>query len=212
MAQGGSGSAEPSLTAASGAFFMLHEPTRMFVLRTPALFFVAMFSTLGLIFALSCYKNTHPTNMWLLGAFTAAEAYTVGVLCASYSQAGLGLVVLQALLLTAGVFIALTAYVFVSKKDFSWLGGGLFAVLLILLFWGLLNAFFDFGSGARLVYSLIGAILFAGYILYDTSLLLHHLGPDDHIEAVIALYLDIINLFLYLLQTLSAFTGGGDSN
>ena len=72
----------------------------------------------------------------------------------------------------------------------------------------MLNMFFDFGSGAHLVYSLIGAILFAGYILYDTSEILHRLGPDDYIEATISLYLDIINLFFYLLEILRLLSGG----
>lgn len=197
------------LTAAGAALFMFHEGVRTFVLSTPTMFYAAIFAPIVLLMMLSCYRTSHPTNVILLGAFTLCEAYTVGVVCAVYYASGLGLIVFQALLLTAAVFLSLTAYVLTTKKDFSWLGGGLFAVLCILLFWGVLNIFFDFGSGARLVYSLVGAILFSGYILYDTSEILHRLGPDDYIEASISLYLDIINLFLYLLEILR-MTGGGD--
>ena len=53
-----------------------------------------------------------------------------------------------------------------------------------------------------MVFSVGGALLFSGYILYDTSVILHKLGPDDYIVAAINLYLDIVNLFLYLLQIL----------
>lgn len=197
------------VTAGGAAFFMFHEGARTFVLNTQAMFLAALFAPIVLLLALGCYRSSHPTNLILLSAFTLCEAYTVGVVCAVYYASGLGLVVLQALLLTAAVFLSLTTYVLTTKKDFSWLGGGLFAVLCILLLWGMLNMFFDFGPAARLGYSLVGAILFAGYILYDTSEILHRLGPDDYIEATISLYLDIVNLFLYLLEILRAVSGGG---
>jgi len=78
----------------------------------------------------------------------------------------------------------------------------------VLIVWGMLNSFFDFGLGGRMVFSLVGALFFVGYILYDTSLIVHHLGPDDYIMAVVSLYLDIINLFLYLLELLRMLQGG----
>jgi len=55
-----------------------------------------------------------------------------------------------------------------------------------------------------------GALLFSGYILYDTSVIMHHMGPDDYVMAAISLYLDIINLFLYLLEILRMLQGGSD--
>ena len=136
--------------------------------------------------------------------------YSVGVVCAMYYASGLGLIVLQALVLTAGTFTALSAYVHMSKKDFSFLGGGLFACLIVLVMWGFLNMFFDFGIGGRMIFSLIGCLVFVGYILYDTSLLIHHLGPDDYIIAAVTLYLDIVNLFLYLLELLRMLQGGNN--
>merc|ERR1719198_1576751 len=157
---------------------------------------------------LYCYKDRHPLNLALLGGFTLAMTYTVGVVCAMYYQNHMGLVVLQALVLTAAVFVSLSTYVLVTKKDFSFLGGALFAGLIILIVWSLLNAFFDFGLGGRMVFSLAGALLFVGFILYDTSLLMHHLGPDDYIIAAVMLYLDVINLFLYLLEVLRMLQGG----
>ena len=114
------------------------------------------------------------------------------------------------LVLTAAVFVSLTFYVMTTKKDFSFLGGALFSGLIILLVWSFMNSLFDFGLGAggHTVFSLMGALLFVGYILYDTSMLLHYYGPDDYIMAAIALYLDIVNLFLYLLELLRMLQGG----
>ena len=51
------------VTVAGAAFFMLHTPTREFVLSTPSMFYAAMFLPIGFIFALMCYKDQHPTNM-----------------------------------------------------------------------------------------------------------------------------------------------------
>lgn len=65
-------------------------------------------------------------------------------------------------MLTAAIFISLTVYTLNTKTDFSFLGAGLFAGLVVLIVWGLLNMFFDFGIGGRMVFSLLGALLFAG--------------------------------------------------
>ena len=195
-------------TCCSSAFFMFHEPTRNYVLANPSMLMAASIAPFGFLLALFCYKDRHPINLGLLGLFTAIETYTVGVVCASYYAQGYGMIVLQSLMLTAAVFVSLTTYVMVSKKDFSFLGGGLFAGLIVLITWGFMNMFFDFGIGGRMVFSLLGALIFVGYILYDTSLIVHHLGPDDYVLAAINLYLDIINLFLYLLEFLRMLQGG----
>jgi len=195
------------VTAASSALFMFHTGVQQWVMTNPSMLYTALFLPFGFIMALHCYKNSHPTNVWLLAGFTLCESYTVGFVCALYYQTGAGLIVLQALVLTAAVFVSLSTYVLVTKKDFSWLGGGLCAVLVVLIFWGFLNSFFPI-PGAHMVFSLVGALLFAGYILYDTSQLIHNYGPDDYIVATISLYLDIINLFLYLLELLRYLQGG----
>jgi len=195
-------------TIMASAFCMFHTPTRMWVLASPGMLMTSSFLPFGFLLALHCYKDRHPLNLALLGGFTACLSYTVGVVCATYYENNMGMVVLQALVLTAAVFLSLTSYVLVTKKDFSFLGAGLFAALIILIVWGLLNAFFDFGLGGRMVFSLVGALIFSGYILYDTSLMLHYMGPDDYIPAAVTLYLDIINLFLYLLELLRMLQGG----
>jgi len=198
------------MTVLGAATFMFHSPTRYYVLSHPEMMMTAAFLPFGFLLGLFCYKDKHPINMALLGGFTLAMTYTVGVVCASYYENGLGLIVLQALILTAAVFVSLTTYVFVTGKDFSFLGAGLFAALWILIIWSLLNSLFDFGlgSGGRMVFSLIGALIFVGYILYDTSMIIHHMGPDDYIMAAISLYLDLVNLFLYMLEILRMLQGG----
>merc|ERR1719163_682763 len=76
-------------TVASSAFFMFHEPTRAFVLHTPSIMMTAAFLPFGFLLGLHCYKDSHPTNVFLLGGFTMAISYTTGVICAAYYQHGL---------------------------------------------------------------------------------------------------------------------------
>ena len=198
-------------TVIGAATFMFVESARTFALSSMGVFYTAALLPIPVLFALFCYKDKHPVNLYLLSLFTVCEAYTVGVVCAVYQQQGYGMIVLQALLLTAAIFISLTSYVFVTKKDFSWMGGALYMGLMVLVMWSIIQMFFPIGGGlGRAVFSLLGALLFSGYILYDTSNIMHRMGPDDYIMASISLYLDIINLFLYLLEILRFLQGGSD--
>ncbi|CAM9318519.1 unnamed protein product [Ectocarpus sp. 12 AP-2014] len=88
------------------------------------------------------------------------------------------------------VFLGLTLFTFQTKIDFSFLGGALFASIWVLMLWGVVMSVFGFQQSY--LYSLFGAIIFSLYILYDTSLLMNHLGYDEYIIASISLYLDIL--------------------
>tara|TARA_B110001452_G_C14984991_1_gene344345 strand:+ start:105 stop:632 length:528 start_codon:yes stop_codon:yes gene_type:complete len=131
------------LTVAGAGTFMFVDSAREYALSSVGVFYVALFMPIGILFALMCYKDKHPVNMYLLSAFTLCEAYTMGVVCARYYEAGYGMIVLQALLLTAAVFIGLTSYVFYTKKDFSWMGGALYMCLIVMVMWSFMHAAFS---------------------------------------------------------------------
>jgi modulator of FtsH protease len=98
----------------------------------------------------------------------------ISCIVARYFAAGAGVIVLEAFALTALVFIAITAFIMISKKDFSFLGGFLFAALIILFVASIANFVFGFvGVRNKVVtfaISVLGALVFTGYLLYDTSL------------------------------------------
>merc|ERR1712039_826747 len=125
--------------------------------------------------------------------------------CAAYQKAGLGYLILQAFAITAACFIGLTAYAMKSGKDFSWMGALLSMGLWGMMMFSFLGWLFGFSGG--ILYSLFGVVLFCGYIVYDTHRVLRVYGPDDAIMASIELYLDILNLFLYILEFLSRMSG-----
>jgi protein lifeguard len=139
-------------------------------------------------------------NLFFLAGFTGLEAYSVSVIVSFFDSR----IVLQAVLLTAGIFAGLTLFACQTKYDFtSWmpyLFGGLWALILF----GFVAAFFPHTSTTELIYGGLGALIFSGYILVDTQLIMRHYHVEEEIAAAISLYLDIINLFLAILRILNS--------
>ncbi|KFU89672.1 Protein lifeguard 4, partial [Chaetura pelagica] len=188
------------LTTVISAIFLYSTGVKAFVLERPALVLIPWIGSLAVIVALGFYSHKHPVNLYLLFGFTLLVALSVAFTVSFFDVS----VVLQAFLLTTAVFLGLTAYTLQSKRDFSKFGAGLFTCLWILIFSSLLRVFF-YSETIELVVAAAGALLFCGFIIYDTHLLMHRLSPEEYIQAAINLYLDIINLFLHLLRVLEVF-------
>jgi len=190
------------VTVAVAAGCALFPPASGLLLAHPAAFtYGSLVPTFGSLIALSFLKNVHPWNLILLSVFTLGESVMLGCLSAVYASMGMADVLLSAAGLTLAIFLCLTSFILVSKRDFSFLGGFLFAGLFVMIGWGLLNLLL--GWKLQFLYSAAGALLFTGFVLYDTSVILHKFSYDEYISASVQLYLDIINLFMYILQLLS---------
>lgn len=161
---------------------------------------VSLFGAIGFMLLTFWKRKSYPTNLLFLSGFTALEAYSISVIVSFYETK----VVLEALILTAGIFVALTLFACQTKYDFtSWmpyLFGGLWALILF----GFMAAFFPANSTTELIYGAIAALIFSGYILVDTQLVMRHYHVEEEIAAAISLYLDIINLFLAILRILNS--------
>ncbi|XP_056654385.1 protein lifeguard 4 isoform X2 [Monodelphis domestica] len=188
------------LTTVTASIFMYFDSIQIFVHKSPALILISLLGSLGLILALMLNRHKHPLNFYLLFGFTFLESLTVAAAVTFYDV----YVVLHAFMLTTAVFLGLTLYTLQSKRDFSKLGAGLFAFLFILFLSGFLKFFYN-NELVEVIFSAMGALLFCGFIIYDTHLLMHKLSPEEYILAAINLYLDVINLFLHLLRLLEAF-------
>ena len=105
------------------------------------------------------------------------------------------------LLLVAG----LTAIVFTTKKDFSFIGGFLFAGILVAFVAGIAAMIFSM-PGLSLAVSAMFVLLMCGLILYQTSQIVNG-GETNYILATTTLYVSIYNLFTSLLHLLAAFSG-----
>jgi FtsH-binding integral membrane protein len=162
-------------------------------------FYVPLFGTLINLGLLYWKRHSHPLNFVLLSTFTLMEAFTLGVVVAFYDN----VIVMQALLITLGVFLGLTLFTFQSKYDFSGMGPFLFGGLIALCMTGVVGIFIPFSRTMDLVFAIGGCLLFSGYIVYDTYIINAKLSPDEFIMGAISLYLDFINLFISILRLLN---------
>nr|GLL42670.1 BI1-like protein [Ipomoea trifida] len=168
-----------------------------------ALYIVLIITPFIVLCPLYYYHQKHPYNYILLGIFTVALSFAVGLTCAYTS----GKVILEAAILTAAVVIALTLYTFWAAKrgqDFNFLGPFLFGAILVLMLFSLIQMFFPMGKISVMIYGGLASIVFCGYIVYDTDNLIKRYSYDEYIWAAVALYLDVINLFLSLLSIFRA--------
>ena len=141
----------------------------------------------------------------VLPLFTVITGMTLGLLGKVYTDIGLGQIFIQAGILTTVMFVSLTAYVLISKQNFQWLWGFLFASFWILLVGFLISFIFDFPM-LELGLSIFGVIVFLCWILYDTSQIVHRWDPDmTPAISALELFMDIIGLFHYLLNVLTHF-------
>ncbi len=113
----------------------------------------------------------------------------------------------DALILSGSIFGGLTLYTFVSKKDFSYMGASLSIGLFMLIGVMFINIFAQ-SSSLDLGISIIGVIIFSGFILVDTSRILKRAHEVPPTLAALNLYLDFLNLFMMILRIMGA--GGRD--
>ncbi|KAL6516115.1 Protein LIFEGUARD 4 [Orobanche gracilis] len=194
------------LTIAVGAIVVGVPPISRFFISTGAglaLYIVLIITPFIVLCPLYYYHQRHPLNYFLLGLFTLSLAFVVGLTCAFTS----GKVILESVILTAAVVISLTLYTFWAAKrghDFNFLGPFLFGALVVLILFALIQMFFPLGRISVMIYGCLASIIFCGYIIYDTDNLIKRYTYDEYIWAAVALYLDVINLFLSLLTVFRA--------
>ncbi|HVM33704.1 MAG TPA: Bax inhibitor-1 family protein [bacterium] len=190
------------VTAAGGAYLtMTNQAIMGQVMAHPILTMVLYFAV---FFGCMAARRVPGLNILALLAFTLVSgAFLAPVLVFAALKTGSMAVVYEAAIITGSIFGGLTLYTLVSKKDFSFLAGvvnvGLWAVLGIML----VN-FFVKSQAADLAVSWIGSVLFSLWILYDTSRIMRTVERDEYVTAALSLYLDVINLFLFILRILSS--------
>jgi len=165
---------------------------------------VCLVLNIAFLCSLSCCQDLArkvPTNYLLLFGFTATEGVLVGVICSVYTINS----ILFAVAATSFLVGGLSCYAMYTKSDFTTMGPYLFAAMMVLMIFGLFLAFFPIPF-LQTVYCCIGIMLFSFYLIYDTQLIMGKgelaLGIDDYVLGALTLYMDIIQIFLYILQLL----------
>ena len=170
-----------------------------------------MYTVIGVYFAsfcaiMCCFGRVVPTNYILLGVFTLCVSYIVGIGVWAVGQDN-AFIVLEAALMTAAMTLGLTIYAMTTKTDFTLCAPFLMVIALTSMMFFILSLIF--GWYMNTLYCYFGIILMSFYIVIDTQMIIggnnrkYQISEDDYIMASVILYLDIINLFLYILQILS---------
>ena len=159
----------------------------------------------GLLFATTKFRNSS-WGLAFVFALTGFMGYTLGPILNSYLSMPNGTeVVMTAMGGTGVIFLGLSVYALVSRKNFNFMGGFLMVGILVAFFAGLGAMFFEMPS-LSLAVSSIFVLLMAGLILYETSNIIHG-GETNYIMATVTLYVAIFNLFTSLLHLLGFMNG-----
>jgi len=191
------------ITAGMICLFLYCDPVKEYSKDNPWLWILAFVLTLVILIVLACcpnFRRQSPMNFVLLMAFTVCEGFLLGTVTSHYDKDE----VLMAVGITAVVTFALTIFAFQTKWDFTMMGGMLFVLVIVLFCFGILAAIIQ-SRILSLVYASIGALIFSAYIVFDTQMMMggkhkYSLSPEEYIFAALNLYLDIINLFMFILS------------
>lgn len=161
----------------------------------------------GLLFLTTRFRNS-ALGLVFVFALTGFMGLTLGPIVSYYLNAlpNGNQLVMMAMAGTGVIFLGLSAYVLTTKKDFSFLGGFLFAGILVAFLAGIGAALFSVPA-LSLAVSAMFILLMSGLILYQTSEIIHG-GETNYIMATVTLFVSIYNIFLSLLHLLGIF--GGD--
>lgn len=159
----------------------------------------------GLLFATMRFRNSS-LGLVFVFALTGFMGYTLGPILNAYlALANGGQLVMTAMGATGAVFLGLSGYALVSRRDFSFMGSFLMVGILVGFLAGLGAIFFEM-PGLSLAVSSMFVLLMAGLILYQTSEIIHG-GETNYIMATVTLFVSIYNLFTSLLHLLGFFGG-----
>lgn len=188
------------LVTMGGAAFGLSQPSLLVaVARHPFITFLCSLAPLFL--ALRAHRD-FPRNIILTFLFTFVEGVWLSPLVALYGRTQPGILG-QAGLLTFSAFGILTLYALLSRRDFSAWGGFFTVGLWVLIGTSLLNMFFR-NPTASLWLSAGTVLVFSGLLVFDTWRIVRSgaYGEDDYVAAAVQIYLDLLNMFLAILNLL----------
>lgn len=170
---------------------------------------VMLVGMFGLSYLTSAFQNSG-FGIVCVFAFTGFMGYVLGPILNMYlGQFSNGAALVSTAFGATGIiFLSLSSYVLTTRKNFSYMGGMLFAAVMVAFIVGIGAALFQMPM-LNLIVSGAFALISSGLILFHTSEIIHG-GQQNYILATISIYTALFNLFLSLLRILAAFAGNRD--
>jgi len=161
---------------------------------------ITLLGYFGLLFLVTKYRDSG-AGIALVFALTGFMGYTLGPIISQYLHMPNGSqIVMTALGGTAAIFLGLSAYALISKRDMSFMGGFLAIGILVAFLAGLAAIFLNIPA-LSLTVSAVFVLLMSGMILYETSNIIRG-GETNYVMATLSLFVSIFNLFTSLLHLL----------
>lgn len=179
----------------------------MTIFQTPAIMWGLIIAELAIVIAISAAINrlslTTATLLFVL--YSVLNGATLSLIFVVYTMSSIA----NVFFITAGTFGVMAAYGYFTKRDLSSWGKLLLMALIGLIIATLVNVFLVKSSGFDLILSYAGVLIFVGLTAYDTQKIKQMLAMQTDMGegaqkvallGALSLYLDFINLFLYLLR------------
>lgn len=190
--------------------FSFVTPIKVWLRTSPggSIFYYVSYATfLVTYFVLVCIpsvRRKHPGNFICLGVFTLAFSYMVGTISSFYDTNS----VLVAAGITAAVCLSISLFAIQTKIDFTMCSGLLFALCMVLIFFGfsciIVYATIGYNRILDCVWGGLAALVFSLFLVYDTQMIVggrkHELDPEEYVYGALQLYIDVVYLFLIILS------------
>ncbi|XP_027848928.2 protein lifeguard 1-like [Aphis gossypii] len=179
-----------------------HEPTRIILKSYPCLSIITSITTLGILIALACseyLRRKSPVNYIFLFLITLALSFLLAVSVSQYYPNQ----VLLALGIATIICFAFIIFALQTKIDFTVMGSFLMVAIIILLVASTVVILIP-GKLMTLITACVGSIIYSMYLIYDTQIMVgnnhrYSITPREYILGVLAIYIDIINIFKDIL-------------
>ena len=190
------------LTSAAGTYTGFKYITQIFM-ANPAIIWVLFAVELILVFTSRLWSTRKPVNYLLFAAFAFITGVTLVPLLASVIlEFGGPDLIIKALVATTFTFTGTAIYGWITQRNLSGLRGFLWVSLIGMIIISLIGIFYPWSNTFEMIFSGIGVIVFSAYTMYDFQKL--KIFPSDRpMDAALMLYLDIFNLFIFILRLMS---------
>ncbi|KAM8858206.1 protein lifeguard 3 [Synchiropus picturatus] len=204
--------AQLTVTISIVAVFTFVEPVREFVIKYPGVYWASLVTYFVVYCILICCKEPRrrfPWNLVLLGVYTLTLSYMTGTISSYYDTKA----VFIAMGITMIVCVTVTVFCFQTKVDFTSCSGLLCIASILLTIVGIVTAVvlsFKYISWVHMLYAAIGAIVYTLFLVHNTQLLIGNrelaISPEEYIYGALSIYMDVVNIFLFILQFSGAAT------
>jgi FtsH-binding integral membrane protein len=187
------------LTMGGTWFALQNEGIMIRAAQHPIVMFIISFIPL---WAAQALRNiSAPQRMGLVALFSGLMGVMISPAIFVAQQSAPGIVA-QAGILTGSAFAVLTTYVWLSRRDFSAWGSFFMVGFWVLFATSLLNIFFQ-NQTVHLWIAAVGVVIMSGLLIFDTWRLKNAYDPDEYVVAAVRIYVDLLNMFMFILSLLS---------